>query len=93
VLAPIVRMTGSHLGIREHTCFQAAGTAAGGMNGGLVAPVLALFWNGFFTGSVASNIPQLLGLIFGAAGFGIVFAVSLRKFTIVRQNLVFPVCH
>ncbi|KNC80581.1 hypothetical protein SARC_07065 [Sphaeroforma arctica JP610] len=90
-LGPILKMTGNVLGIKEHTCFQAAGTAAGGLNGGLVAPVLVLFWNGFFTGGVGSNIGNLIGLVFGAAGFGLVFAVSLRNFLIVKQpELVFP---
>ncbi|KNC76898.1 hypothetical protein SARC_10624 [Sphaeroforma arctica JP610] len=90
-LGPILKCTGKALGIKEHTCFQAAGTAAGGLNGGLVAPVLVLFWNGFFTGGVANNIGNLAGLVFGAAGFGLVFAVSLRNFLIVKQpELVFP---
>ena len=75
---------------RTHPKPQAAGTAAGGMNGGLVAPVLVLFWNGYFSGSVASNIPSLILLIFGAGFFGLVFAVTLRKFAVIKQNLVFP---
>lgn len=90
LLGPVVRMSGNQLGIREHTCFQAAGTAAGGMNGGLVAPVLVLFWNGFFQGSVSSNIGSLCLLVFGAGFFGLVFAATLRKFAVVKQNLVFP---
>lgn len=89
-MAPFLRMQGRRLGIREHTCFQAAGTGAGGMNGGLVAPVLVLFWNGYFTGSVGSNVGSLLLLVFGAGGFGIVFAAALRKYSVVKQNLVFP---
>lgn len=91
VLTPVVvKMMGGELGLREHVCFQAAGTASGGIHGGLVAPVLVLFWNGYFQGGVGANFGQLVLLVFGAAGFGIVFAVFLRKFLIVRQNLVFP---
>eukprot|EP01134_Creolimax_fragrantissima_P007251 CFRG7251T1 len=90
-LGPVMKLSGNALGIKEHTCFQAAGTASGGLSGGLVAPVLVLFWNGYFTGSVGSNIGNLIGLVFGAAGFGLVFAVSLRNFLVIKQpELVYP---
>eukprot|EP00123_Amoebidium_parasiticum_P014752 comp22628_c1_seq1/m.34785 comp22628_c1_seq1/g.34785 ORF comp22628_c1_seq1/g.34785 comp22628_c1_seq1/m.34785 type:complete len:621 (-) comp22628_c1_seq1:323-2185(-) len=89
VLKPVLKCAGQQLGILEHCCFQAAGTAAGGLNGGLVAPVLVLFWKGYFT-SPTQEAGRLMLLIFGAAGFGLVFGVCLRRFMIIKQNLVFP---
>lgn len=89
MLNPILRCAGQKLGIKEHCCFQAAGTAAGGLGGGLVAPVLVLFWNGYFT-SPSDDAWRLLLLMFGAAGFGLIFGICLRRFMVIKQNLVFP---
>ncbi|KAI9209500.1 OPT oligopeptide transporter protein-domain-containing protein [Polychytrium aggregatum] len=86
---------GGHFGPRENCTVQTAATAAGGL-ALFITSVPSLYNLKLLSmkpdGSpdIHADIGRLLALTVSCAGFGLFFAIPLRKYFVIQRQLVFP---
>ncbi|KAI9292173.1 OPT superfamily oligopeptide transporter [Neoconidiobolus thromboides FSU 785] len=82
---------GGKFGMKENCTVQTAATASGGLSAGFVAGVPAMFRLGLLP-----PLSECWGMFFlwtfAAAFFGLFYAIPLRRYFVIQQNLVFPSC-
>ncbi|KXN73603.1 hypothetical protein CONCODRAFT_3419, partial [Conidiobolus coronatus NRRL 28638] len=93
IIKPMERLPsylgGGPFGMKENCTVQTSASASGGLSAGFVTAIPALFRLGILT-----NIDGIWDMMFlwtiAAAFYGLFFAIPLRKYYIIQQNLVFP---
>ncbi|KAG0323615.1 hypothetical protein BGZ99_002670 [Dissophora globulifera] len=91
ILKSISRVTGTIFGPKENTICQAAATSAGGLSNGFVTAIPAMYRMGLMGDSTPQDdVVALLLWTASAAFFGMFFAVPLRSYFVIHQDLAFP---
>jgi OPT family oligopeptide transporter len=93
IIKPMERLPtylgGGPFGIKENCSVQTAAASSGGFSAGFTGAIPALFRLGILT-DIDAIWTQMFLWTLAAAFYGLFFAIPLRKYYIIQQNLVFP---
>ncbi|KAL8284034.1 hypothetical protein RQP46_005147 [Phenoliferia psychrophenolica] len=81
---------GGYFGEKENVTVQTAATAAGGLGIIYVSGIPAMYQLGLLSPTPKEDFGKLIALTFVSAFYGMMFAIPLRKWYILKQKLVFP---
>ncbi|KAJ9089361.1 hypothetical protein DSO57_1013734 [Entomophthora muscae] len=89
IFKAVERAGGAHFGMAENCAAQTAASAAGSVSGGFIAPIPAMFRLGLLA-RLSESWPVLLIWTMTGSLFALFFAVPLRSYFIIQQNLPYP---
>ncbi|KAK9767810.1 hypothetical protein K7432_002091 [Basidiobolus ranarum] len=81
---------GGYFGPKENCTAQTAASTAGGFNVGFITCIPALYRLGLMSDNVIDDVGALLMWATCAAFYGMFFAIPLRTYFVLKQDLPFP---
>jgi OPT family oligopeptide transporter len=90
IVKALSKATGTFFGIRENCTLQTAASAAGGLSAGFVSAIPVLYRKQLFGSTPSADLPSLILWTLCAGYYGLFFAIPLRKYYILKQQLPFP---
>ncbi|KAG0006014.1 hypothetical protein BGZ80_008579 [Entomortierella chlamydospora] len=91
ILKSLARVTGTIFGPKENCVCQTAATSAGGLSSGFVTAIPAMYRMGLMeTRDPKNDVAALILWTICSAFFGMFYAIPLRSYFVINQNLPFP---